>query len=179
MTDKKLTASVCNSNRLTDDEDIMKALECLFGCVDCRKCPYSPRYKFPLCQRQVAKDTRDIIIRQQAETLRLKSMNQAKLDTIHDLQTEIEGLKEKQEKCFYCTEQANKKISEIKSEAYKEFAEKLEEKLCDCRTVSDREYCGFDCGDTHESINNLLKEMVGERRMTDNQEAEKALKKLK
>ena len=86
-TDKKLT-----------DEEIIKALECLFGCVDCRKCPYSPRYKFPLCQQQVAKDTRDIIIRQQAETLRLKSMNQAKLDTIHDLQTEIEGLKEKQGK---------------------------------------------------------------------------------
>ena len=94
MTDKRLTESVGNSNRLTDDEDIMKALECLFGCVDCRKCPYSPRYKFPLCQRQVAKDTRDIITRQQAEILRLKSMNQAKLDTIHDLQAEIERLKE-------------------------------------------------------------------------------------
>ena len=88
-TDKKIT-----------DEEIIKALECLFGCVDCRKCPYSPRYKFPLCQQQVAKDTRDIIVRQQAETLRLKSMNQAKLDTIHDLQTEIEGLKEKQENVF-------------------------------------------------------------------------------
>ena len=51
---------------------------------------------------------------------------------------------------------------EAKAEAYKEFAEKLEEKLCDCRTVSDGEYCGFDCGDTHECIDNLLKEMVGE-----------------
>ena len=52
---------------------------------------------------------------------------------------------------------------EAKAEAYKEFAEKLEEKLCDCRTVSDGEYCGFDCGDTHECIDNLLKEMVGEK----------------
>ena len=33
--------------------------------------------------------------------------------------------------------------------------------------------------DFDDFISNLLKEMVGERRMTDNQEAEKALKKLK
>ena len=38
----------------------------------------------------------------------------------------------------------------------------MEEKLCDCRTVSDGEYCGFDCGDTHECIDDLLEEMVGE-----------------
>lgn len=49
------------------DNEIIQTLECLFGCVDCRKCPYSPRYEFPLCQRQVAKDTLDLITRQQAE----------------------------------------------------------------------------------------------------------------
>lgn len=49
-------------------------------------------------------------------------------------------------------------------EAYKEFAEKLEEKLGCCHIISDGEYCGFDCGDTHECINNLLKEMVGEEK---------------
>ena len=63
-----------------------------------------------------------------------------------------------------------KTVEQIKTEAYKEFAEKLEEKLCDCHTVSDGEYCGFDCGDTHECIDDLLEEMVGERKMTDLQD---------
>ena len=53
-----------------------------------------------------------------------------------------------------------KTVEQIKIEAYKEFAEKLEEKLCDCRTVSDGEYCGFDCGNTHECIDDLLEENV-------------------
>ena len=50
----------------------------------------------------------------------------------------------------------------IKAEAYKELAEKLEEKIGDCHIVSDGEYCGFDCGYIHGCIDNLLKEMVGE-----------------
>lgn len=63
-------------------------------------------------------------------------------------------------RCDYCMESQRIK-REAKTEAYKEFAEKLEEKLCDCHTISDEEYCGFDCGDIHECIDNLLKEMVG------------------
>ena len=68
-------------------------------------------------------------------------------------ETEIERLKAKQEKCFYCTEQANKKISEIKAEAYKEFADRLKNEsyeridLTAYVEVSD--------------IDNLLKEMGG------------------
>ena len=54
-------------------------------------------------------------------------------------------------------------IQEAKSEAIKEFAERLKEKLGDCYIVSDGEYCGFDCGDIHRTITNLLKEMVGEK----------------
>lgn len=54
-------------------------------------------------------------------------------------------------------------ILSAKTEAYKEFAEKLEEKLDDCRIVSDGEYCGFDCGDIHECIRNLLKETIGDK----------------
>ena len=107
----------------------------------------------------------DLIRRQKAETLRLKSMNQAKLDTIHDLQTEIEGLKEKQEKCFYCTEQANKKISEIKSEAYKEFAEELKHILRNTPKLSIKKL-NFNnvvfYDDVLFIIDNLLKEMVGD-----------------
>ena len=59
---------------------------------------------------------------------------------------------------------------EAKAEAYKEFAERLKKE-----TLSDRGYDILQQG----TIDNLLKEMVGERRITDNQEAEKALEKMK
>ena len=44
---------------------------------------------------ELLKSVRDLITRQQAEIVRLKSMNQAKLDAIHDLQTENEALNKK------------------------------------------------------------------------------------
>lgn len=44
---------------------------------------------------ELLKSIRDLIDRQQAEIVRLKSMNQAKLDAIHDLQAENEALNEK------------------------------------------------------------------------------------
>ena len=44
---------------------------------------------------ELLKSVRSLIDRQQAEIVRLKSMNQAKLDAIHDLQAENEALNEK------------------------------------------------------------------------------------
>ena len=56
------------------DEQIVRALECLGGvALKCRECPYSPRFRFPICQQQVAKDTLDLIKRQQAEIDSLKA----------------------------------------------------------------------------------------------------------
>ena len=52
--------------------------------------------------------------------------------------------------------------NEAGTEAIKDFAERLKEKLGDCYIISDGEYCGFDCGDIHRTITNLLKEMAGE-----------------
>lgn len=75
------------------------------------------------------------------------------LDLINRQKSEIERLKE-------CPN--FKTVEQIKVEAYKEFVEKLKEELGDCHIVSDGEYCGFDCGDIHECIDNLLKEMVGD-----------------
>ena len=65
------------------DKDIIKALECLCGCaLKCRECPYSPRYPFPSCQRQVAKDTLDLITRQQAKIENLKVENQSRYSAL-------------------------------------------------------------------------------------------------
>ena len=56
------------------DNEIIKTLECLCGnALNCRECPYSPRYKFPLCQQQVAKDALDLINCQQAEIEKLQA----------------------------------------------------------------------------------------------------------
>lgn len=79
----------------------------------------------------------------------------AALDFIIHQKAEIETLKEFIVEISRCDK-------EIKSESVKEFAERLKEKISDCHIVNDGEYCGFDCGDVHECINNILKEMVGE-----------------
>ena len=114
------------------DKEIIKALECLFGCVDCRECLYSPRYEFPLCQQQVAKDTRDLINRQQAE--------------IEQLKKKVEELSE------VLSDSIRIKYKEVQSEAIEEFAEKVKankNKLFNY-IFSSR---GFD-----EQIDNLVKE---------------------
>ena len=71
------------------DNEIMEALKC---CGD----PYSTCVECPIktdrrCNEHLANYALDLINRQQAEIDRLQSMNQAKPDTIHDLQSDIEG----------------------------------------------------------------------------------------
>ncbi len=95
----------------------------------------------------------DCIAEKQAEIIRLQSMNQAKLDTIHDLQVEIERLKE----FIVETRRCDK---EIKSEARKEFAERLKEYATQGFWETDA-YVGA------EQIDNLLKEMVGDDNARD------------
>ena len=91
------------------------------------------------------------------------------IDLIEGQQAKINKLEKARQKQAYllCNLKGQKyelidRISAVKNEAYKKFAERLKEKLGDCYIVSDGEYCGFDCGDTHRTITNLLKEMVGE-----------------
>lgn len=95
-------------------------------------------------------------------------MNQAKLDTIHDLQVEIEKLKEEvkdKERAYndeFCLRKEWKnKCQELlqekqttKAEAYKEFAERLKEMATQGFWETDA-YVGV------EQIDNLVKVMVG------------------
>lgn len=56
--------------------EIVKALKCLIGTpLKCRECPYSPRFKFPLCQQAVAKDALSLIARQKEEIELLMNEN--------------------------------------------------------------------------------------------------------
>ena len=133
MTDKKLT-----------DEDITSSLEVISttsNCIECkiRNCKWGTCN----CSQTTADAALDLINRQKAEIERLQN-------TLDDVLDREPLLVERSEKY-------------AKAEAYKEFAEKLKEKIGDCHIVSDGEYCGFDCGDIHRCIDNFLKEMVGEK----------------
>ena len=87
---------------------------------------------------------------------------QKAINLINRQKAEIERLRKEVNLVSIQFQDLQERTDEIKVETYKEFAERLKEKLGDCHIVSDGEYCGFDCGDVHESINNLLKKMVGE-----------------
>lgn len=116
------------------DNDIIKALECCsYNNYQCDNCPYA----YKTCT--VYKDSIDLINHQKAEIERLRSMNRAKLATIHDLQIELKT---------------------AKSEAIKEFAEKAKEKMRDLARV---DFQGVDyCLIGKSFLDNLVKEMVGE-----------------
>lgn len=48
--------------------------------------------------------------------------------------------------------------SEIKKQAYKEILKSLDDKLCDCAIMSDKEYYGYYCSD----IRDILRELENE-----------------
>lgn len=141
MTDKKFT-----------DEEIMSSLEVIATTRNCNECQIrNCKWGTCNCSQITANAALVLINRQRAEIERLKECPKC----VYEYDGEVT------EYCVQGPCPNFKTVEQIKTEAYKEFAEKLEEKLCDCHTISDGEYCGFDCGDIHECIDNLLKEMVG------------------
>ena len=120
------------------DEEIIRNYEWCIGCTSdrCRECTMDEE---DFCEEELQDLVLDLINSQKAEIEKLKG------STIVSNIMESQRIKR-----------------EAKAEAYKEFAEKLKEKIGDCHIVSDGEYCGFDCGDIHRCIDNFLKEMVGE-----------------
>ena len=121
------------TDKLTDSE-ILKALECcnIFMVKHCVDCPLFERNAIS-CEKRLGKLTLDLINRLQEEIERLKSMNQAKLDMIHDLRADLET---------------------AKAEAYKEFAKKLKHKAINIG-VNDSIVSTF-------AIDETLKELVGD-----------------
>lgn len=140
MTDKKFT-----------DEEIMSSLEVIATTRNCNECQIrNCKWGTCNCSQITANAALVLINRQRVEIERLKECPKC----VYEYDGEVT------EYCVQGPCPNFKTVEQIKTEAYKEFAEKLEEKLCDCHTISDGEYCGFDCGDIHECIDNLLKEMV-------------------
>lgn len=118
------------------DEEIIKALECCFIEQQCNYCPLYKEHSAD-CLDTVLKNAHALITRQQAEIDRLNKEIQITKDAYTMLQTKIEI---------------------IKSEAVKEFAEKLKEKSF----KAIRNYGLTKDVVEVSTINNLLKEMVGE-----------------
>ena len=145
MTDKKFT-----------DEEIISSLEVIATTGNCEECEIrNCKWGTCNCSQITANAALDLLKRQKTEIERLKSMNQAKLDCIHDLQNENEILSRNADTAFQdgLNERRDLFAPEIKAEAYKEFVERLKKE-----TLSDRGYDILQQG----TIDNLLKEMVGE-----------------
>ena len=100
---------------------------------------------------ELLKNTINLMNRQKAEIERLKRENEI-LSTNADTAFQ-DGLNEAQD--LYVTLVEN----EIKTDAIKEFAERLKENITSCHTVSDGEYVGYDWTDIIHCIDNLIKEM--------------------
>ena len=109
------------------DNEIIKALKC---CIN-NKCSNCPLRKMACSETVAMENALDLIYRQKAEIKRLRSMNQAKLDMIHDVRAELEN---------------------AKAEARKEFAEALNEKLYSFPTVYNSAF--------RKMVDNLVKEII-------------------
>lgn len=138
------------------DEQIIKALEC---CAtdktdDCFRCPYdkmvyNPGYGW--CADRCREDALNLINRQKAEIESLKQI-------IDEQDKEIINL---QKRIIFWREDLNYQPEKIKSEAIKEFAERLKEEMRlddDCKY--DCAQCHYDCKDYIPFIDNLVKEMT-------------------
>ena len=154
------------------DNEIIKALEiCATG--SCAGCPANKRNAN--CLTSLTENALDLINRQKAERNRLNNELHGKVEYIHEQRdvidekkSEIERLRAKVEKrtneklelgMFY-----TQKLKATKSEAIKEFAERLKDKS-QAETYYDNrlEKPIKTYRITDDDIDNLVKEMVGEQ----------------
>ena len=166
-------------NKLTDSE-IVKALECCKSDgIICFECPYK---KTNGCMEKLSADALDLINRQkayiekcekvehfadktiatlQAENERLKSDVSVSRDAFLSMKDRYEYEKEKvknaKQKCIDIA----KALKTAKAEAYKEFAEKLENRILSMLTTATLEEKEIICACIGTN-NNILKELVGD-----------------
>ena len=119
------------------EEDIIKALECCIN-EDCNNCPYT----FGNCGHNAMRNTLDLINRQKAEIERLTDSNNRLKEAVGQLLNNDNG------------------VELIKSEAIKEFAEKLKEEAVTRLYYGKCFKLGYhECVEV-EVIDNLIKEMT-------------------
>ena len=128
------------------DNEIIKALECCTNCIcnHAKTDTECPLVKMSFCKNYLMKESLALINRQKAEIERLHNEVKEKTETITFLKNQATGWS-----IDFCN--LKSKLETAKSEAIKEFAEKLKEEL------SFGKYIQFD------QIDNLVKEVAGEK----------------
>ena len=140
-----------------EDNEIVKALESEIHLSEYVDSEYCDAVNVSLIQSAI-----DLINRLQAqnkdlaETVHNLTIEKDTLfDKAEELKAEVERLeKEKDEYAYLYDKHINTAFSHIKSEAYKEFAERLKKKY--------KPYVILGSGVAEIEIDNLIKEMVGE-----------------
>lgn len=165
MSDKKFT-----------DEEIIRNYEWCIGCTSdrCRECTMDEE---GFCEEELQDLVLDLINRQKAENDSAKAKIEICAEVIERQDAEIKRVKECP-KCVYeydgevteyCVQgpcSNFKTVEQIKAEAYKEFAEELKNILRNIPKWNVKKLnfnnVGFSYDDVFFSIDNLLKEMLGE-----------------
>lgn len=139
-------------------EQIKKALKCCEGCSlteDCNECPYVECSTITGCVNEMIADTLDLINRQEAEIERLGKL--ADVMKISELETLAERLGDDVDRKLKYIYELEEKLQTAKSEAIKEFVERINEILCLQIGPSRRLFWKIKA-----DIDNLVKEMAGE-----------------
>lgn len=148
-----------------NDKDITKALECCAVRGNCKGCPRE-KESYEACA-SIVKDALELIYRQQAEIERLHDeVSKTRRKALLEASSKFAGHSDYHGDTILCklicmAEGKEVEIakpldkSEIKSEAVKEFAEKLHDKAHYSEDFNEMAVYCFD-------IDNLLKEMVGD-----------------
>mgnify|MGYP004499443253 CR=1 FL=1 len=109
------------------DSEVIKALEyCIADRIECDKCALQDECESNPFYSTIAKYALDLLKRQKTEIERLKSMNQAKIDCIHDLQNENEILSRNADTALITDKEVAKvttNFEKIKSMTLEEMAE--------------------------------------------------------
>lgn len=143
MTDKKFT-----------DEEIVKALEyCNAGRTDCDKCVLKRKCESYPFHSAVAEYAFDLINRQKM----IAEEKQQLADEVHLLKDEVERLNKVYQANQQLINALNKSYFLVKTEAYKEFAERIRE----CCNSND-DLSADTCLSIATDIDCVLKEMVGD-----------------
>ena len=163
------------------DNEIIKALECCKNSLSekdaCGDCPLYEEEEVT-CITILSKNALDLINRQKAEIDILIRKKESLRDEIAEQQAEIERLKEENETIksnFECQQivlgdfdeiikKQAKKLKTAKSEAIKEFAERLKEKLKEVPRYDIEDKAYYAIGTYGELIDNLVKEMTEQQK---------------
>ena len=138
------------------DNEIIKAMQCVIGNdVNCSECTYQKVLPFPSCRMMCAKNALDLINRQKAEKERLEDENYTLKNKIEIRDNLIEQLGSDIDIKYNTIYTMREKLKNLKSEAIKEFAERLKEhSFVDKLSLDGKETVYVD------DIDNLVKEMT-------------------